>query len=72
MKQTTFQVMLEVRPFESMGNFEKKPLLVCAKTSQEATRKALAYAEILGMETRFVVAVIEHPDEVCYTHHYND
>jgi len=72
MKQTTFQVTMEVRPFESMGSFEKKPLLVCAKTSQEATQKAIAYAEILGMETRFVVAVIEHPDEVCYTHHYND
>jgi glutamate/tyrosine decarboxylase-like PLP-dependent enzyme len=63
---------MEVRPYDSMGNFEKKPLLVCAKTSQEATQKAIAYAEILGMETRFVVAVIEHPDEVCYTHHYND
>lgn len=72
MKQTTFQVTMEVRPYESMGNFEKKPLLVCAKTSQEATQKAIAYAQILGMETRFVVAVIEHPDEVCYTHHYND
>ncbi len=71
-KQTTFQVTMEVRPFDSIGIFEKKPLLVCAETSQEATRKALAYAEILGMETRFVLSVIEHPEEVCYTHHYND
>jgi hypothetical protein len=72
MKQTTFKVMLEVRKFESIGIFEKKPLMVCAKDSQEATQKALAYANMLGMETRFVLSVIEHPEEVCYTHRYND
>lgn len=72
MKQTTFKVMLEVRKFESIGVFEKKPLMVCAKDSQEATQKALAYANMLGMETRFVLSVIEHPEEVCYTHRYND
>ena len=72
MKQTTFKVMLEVRKFESIGIFERKPLMVCAKDSQEATQKALAYANILGMETRFVLSVIEHPEEVCYTHRYND
>ena len=72
MKQTTFKVMLEVRKFESIGIFERKPLMVCAKDSQEATQKAIAYANILGMETRFVLSVIEHPEEVCYTHRYND
>ena len=72
MKQTTFKVMLEVRKFESIGIFEKKPLMVCAKDSQEATQKAIAYANMLGMETRFVLSVIEHPEEVCYTHRYND
>lgn len=72
MKQTTFKVMLEVRKFESIGIFERKPLMVCAKDSQEATQKALAYANMLGMETRFVLSVIEHPEEVCYTHRYND
>mgnify|MGYP000272924919 CR=1 FL=1 len=71
-KQTTFQVTMEVRPFDSIGIFEKKPLMVCAKDSQEATQKALAYANMLGMETRFVLSVIEHPEEVCYTHHYNN
>lgn len=72
MKQTTFKVMLEVRKFESIGIFERKPLMVCAKDSQEATQKAIAYANMLGMETRFVLSVIEHPQEVCYTHRYND
>lgn len=72
MKQTTFKVMLEVRKFESIGIFEKKPLMVCAKDSQEATQKAIAYANMLGMETRFVLSVIEHPEEVCYTHRYNN
>jgi hypothetical protein len=72
MKQTTFKVMLEVRKFESIGIFERKPLMVCAKDSQEATQKAIAYANMLGMETRFVLSVIEHPEEVCYTHRYND
>jgi len=71
-KQTTFKVTLEVRKFDSIGIFEKKPLLICAENSQEATQKAIAYANLLGMETRFVLSVIEHPEEVCYTHHYNN
>jgi len=72
MKQTTFEVTMETRAYNAIGVFEKKAFNICAETSQEATCKALQYAKMLELETRFVLSVIEHPDEVCYTHHYND
>lgn len=72
MKQTTFKVTMEVRNYNSIGIFEKKSMLICAKDSQEATRKAIDNANMMELETRFVLSVIEHPEEVCYTHHYND
>jgi hypothetical protein len=72
MKQTTFEVTMETRAYNAIGIFEKKRIKVCAETSQEATAKALEYAQALELETRFVLSVIEHPEEVCYTHHYND
>lgn len=71
-KQTTFQVTMEVRGNNAIGNFQKKAFKICAETSQEATYKAVEYAHMLELETRFVLSVIEHPEEVCYTHHYND
>lgn len=71
-KQTTFEVTMETRAYNAIGIFEHKRIKVCAETSQEATYKALQYAKMLELETRFVLSVIETPDEVCYTHHYND
>lgn len=71
-KETTFQVTVEVRATTSIGIFEKKHFNICAYTTEQATRKALQYAKMLDLETRFVLSVIEHPEEVCYTHHYND
>lgn len=67
MKQTTFEVTMEVRAYNSTGAFEKKPFKVCAVTSQEATQKALQYAEVFELETRFILSVIEHPEKICYT-----
>lgn len=63
---------MEVRANDSIGSFEKKKFKICATNSQQATRKAIDYAHIMDMETRFVLSVIETPDEICYTHHYND
>ena len=71
-KLTTFEVTMEVRAYNSNGKYEKKPFKVCAETSQEATCKALQYAKMLELDTRFILSVIETPDEICYTHHYND
>jgi len=72
MRQTSFNITMEVRKNESIGIFEKKHFTVCATNSEQATRKALQYAKMLELETRFVLSVIEHPEEVCYTHRYND
>jgi hypothetical protein len=71
-KQTTFEVTMEVRPYNSNGKFEKKPFKICAETSQEATARAMQYAEVFELETRFVLSVIEQPEQICYTHHYNN
>lgn len=71
-KLTTFKVTLEVRNYNSIGIFSQKAMLICANDSQDATRKAIEHANMMELETRFVLSVIEHPEEVCYTHHYND